>query len=140
MPHPADFMDAHLRHWLDAELLFERRRWANADQLYGYSAECGLKAVMRELGMEVDARGVPASPEHKRHVQHLWPVFTSFVTKRRGLRHLRGLPTIEPFADWSHDDRYADREHFDRKRTERHRKAARKVRQMVANQLLEQRA
>ena len=41
MPHPADFVDAHHRHRADAELLFEHHRWANADRLYGFSAECG---------------------------------------------------------------------------------------------------
>lgn len=44
MAHPADFPDAHARHWQDAERLAQAGRWANADQLYGYSAECGLKA------------------------------------------------------------------------------------------------
>ena len=59
MPHPADFHDAHRRHWQDAELLRKHGRWANADQLYGFSAECGLKAVMKALGMAVDSMGVP---------------------------------------------------------------------------------
>ena len=27
MPHPADFVDAHHRHWADAELLFDHDRW-----------------------------------------------------------------------------------------------------------------
>ena len=35
MPRPADFADAHRRHWTDAELLFERERWANADTSTG---------------------------------------------------------------------------------------------------------
>ena len=51
MIHPTDFVDSHRRHWQDAELLFDQSRWANADQLYGFSAECGLKAVMKALGM-----------------------------------------------------------------------------------------
>ena len=51
MPLPADFKDAHSRHWVDAELLFGKSRWANADHLYGFSVECGLKAVMAKLGM-----------------------------------------------------------------------------------------
>jgi hypothetical protein len=38
----ADFLDAHYRHWQDAELLFGRGRLANADHLYGLAAECGL--------------------------------------------------------------------------------------------------
>jgi len=38
-----DFLDPHDRHWEDGERLFGVSRWANADHLYGLSAECGLK-------------------------------------------------------------------------------------------------
>ncbi len=48
MTHPAAFADAHRRHWEDAELLFAHERWSNSDQLYGFSAERGLKTVMME--------------------------------------------------------------------------------------------
>lgn len=41
----SDFLDAHNRHWQDAEQLFEAQRWANADQLFGMAAECGLKSL-----------------------------------------------------------------------------------------------
>ena len=82
MSHPADFHDAHLRHWQDAELLFRHDRWANADQLYGLSAECGLKAVMRRLGMPVGQHGVPTKREHKAHMPQLWAEFTAFVRGR----------------------------------------------------------
>lgn len=46
-----DFMDAHHRHWEDAELLFNASRWANADHHYGMVAECGLKRLMIVFGM-----------------------------------------------------------------------------------------
>ena len=59
MPRPADFAGAHHRHLEDAALLFDRERWAAADHLYDLSAECGLKAVTRSLGMPVDAVGTP---------------------------------------------------------------------------------
>ena len=38
MPFPAHFVDAHHRYWDDARLLFDRERWANADQLYALRA------------------------------------------------------------------------------------------------------
>ena len=82
MSHPADFHDAHLRHWQDAELLFRHDRWANADQLYGLSAECGLKAVMRLLEMPVGQHGVPTKREHRAHMPQLWAEFTAFVRGR----------------------------------------------------------
>ena len=131
MPHPADFVDAHCRHWADAELLFERGRWANADQLYGFSAECGLKAVMKTLGMLVDAAGTPQEREHRVHVRELWPIFGTFAAGRRGARYLRLVPDNDPFSDWSHHDRYAHGGHFDAGRVGSHREAARRVCGMV---------
>ena len=119
MPN-ANFTDAHRRHWEDAELLFANARWANADQLYGYSAECGLKLVMESLGM--------ARPQ-RMHVQELWPEFIAFAGSRReGARYLALLPSGEPFKDWSHHDRYAHQRHFSRQHTQRHREAANEVR------------
>ena len=50
-PHRRLWGRALQRHWEDAELLFSEKRLANADHLYGFSAECGLKAVMEALGM-----------------------------------------------------------------------------------------
>lgn len=50
----ADYLDAHERHWEDAEHLFQSGRWANADHLYGLAAECGLKKLMLAFGMSYD--------------------------------------------------------------------------------------
>lgn len=50
-----DFLDAHRRHWEDAELLHEHARWANANQLYGIAAECGMKRLMLVFGMPLDS-------------------------------------------------------------------------------------
>ena len=66
--YETDFVDAHHRHWEDAELLFDHCRWGNADQLYGFSAECGLKAVMRSSGMPVDNEGTPEN-RYRKHVE-----------------------------------------------------------------------
>jgi hypothetical protein len=54
----ADFLDAHERHWQDAELLLTNQRLANADHLYGMSAECGLKRLMLAFGMTYDFRRI----------------------------------------------------------------------------------
>ena len=130
--HDANFTDAHRRHWEDAELLFAHARWANADQLYGYSAECGLKLVMESLGMAVDDTGAPAGRQHRVHVQELWPEFIAFAGSRReGARYLALLPSGEPFKDWSHHDRYAHQMHFDEQHAQRHRQAANEVRRVA---------
>ena len=95
-------------------------RWANADQLYGFSAECALKAVMKANGME---------HPHKLHVQALWDVFFAFVAGRPTANLLHHLPQRNPFAKWSQNNRYASSYHFDRAAVAPHRAAARQVRQ-----------
>ena len=130
MSYSADFPDAHARHWRDAELLFEAGRRANADQLYGFSAECGLKAIMVAEGMPVDREGAPTQSGHRKHIKELWDIFLAFVSGRRSGRLLRHLPPSNPFADWSHHDRYASSRHFDAAGVvEAHREAAQSVRQ-----------
>ena len=131
MIHSADYTDAHRRHWSDAQLLFRHARWANADQLYGFSAECGLKAVMRALGMPVETTGMPKKPEHRKHIQEIWPAFATFVQGRNGARYLAMLSAPAPFADWSHHNRYANRTHFPEPDVRRHRNAARQVCRVV---------
>ena len=131
MAYPADFRAAHLRHWKDAELLFKHERWANADQLYGLSAECGLKAVMRTLGMSVGRHGIPTRRQHRQHVKALWPEFVALADGRGAGMYRKLLPKDEPFAGWSIEDRYAHGRHFSRTRVGQHRSAARAVRIMV---------
>ena len=131
MPYPADFVDAHARHWDDAQILFRHERWASADQLYGFSVECGLKAVMQHLGMPVDETGKPVEREHQEHVPRIWQAFTAFAAGRGGERYLGLLPAGEPFEHWSHHDRYAHRQHFERDGVARHRAAALRIRDLV---------
>ena len=124
MPHPADFIDAHHRHRADAELLFGRGRWANADQLYGFSAECGLKAVMKACGMPVDpTTGTPVA-RYRKHLPEIWSIFQSFVETLENAEYLDRLPPGEPFADWSPHDRYAHGGYCGRSDVEAHRDAA----------------
>lgn len=129
LAYSADYPDAHLRHWADAELLLQAGRWANADQLYGFSAECGLKAVMVANGMPVDSQGAPAERRHKQHIQVLWDQFLAFAAGRSIANLLHHLPQRNPFAKWSQDNRYASSGHFDRATVAPHRTAARQVRQ-----------
>ena len=58
----ADFLDAHQRHWDDAEHLLQAQRWANADHLYGFAAECGLKAVVAGVVEDAPQREVVIEP------------------------------------------------------------------------------
>ena len=130
MTLPADYADAHRRHWEDAELLFDHRRLGNADQLYGFSAECGIKAVMIRLGMVLDPSGRPP-PEYQRHVHQLWPLFGEFASRYGGGRYASQLAAKNPFSGWSHHDRYARRGYAGGEEVEEHRAGARQVRRMV---------
>ena len=118
-----DYADAHVRHWRDAERLFACPALANADHLYGLSAECGLKAVLVSEGQPVD-------PTYRLHVDKLWPTFVSFAQGRTGAAYLSMLPDGTPFRDWHVSQRYAHQRHFGEARVEPHRGAARAVRAM----------
>jgi hypothetical protein len=101
-----DFRDAARRHLDDAELLLNGNRIPNADQLFGLSAECSLKAVMVALGMATDNAGTPKDRGHKLHMPDQWAAFQSFASGRLASRYLEPLEQQNPFADWSVDQRY----------------------------------
>ena len=131
MTLPTDFAEAHRRHWVDAELLYGQERLGNADHLYGFSVECGLKAVMTRLGMPVDPSGTPSEKKHRKHIQHLWAVFEGFAAARGGSVYLRELPSGTPFSNWSHNDRYSGKGHLGGNVVTGHRVAVRGIRRMV---------
>ena len=127
MPRSADFKDAHSRHWVDAELLFGHTRWANADHLYGFSVECGLKAVMAKLGMQLNIFGSPKESEYRTHVNKLWPKCKVFAQGRNGSWYVTNLPQGDPFATWTEQDRYAHQQCITESEAAAHRVAANKV-------------
>lgn len=118
-----DFLDAHRRHWRDAELLYRNGRLANADHLYGLSAECGLKAMWVGTGH-------PLRPEHRVHINHFW---NHFQRLRANSPNLRGFsfPRENPFNDWDVNQRYAAEACFDDRPVSRHRQGAMLIRNLV---------
>lgn len=127
----ADFLDAHVRHWDDAERLLDTQRWANADHLYGMAAECGLKRLMMAFGMAPEpATGSPKLRDDRDHANGIWARFESY---RCG--HHRGagyaLPSSNPFQDWKVSQRYAHQSNFNRPRAQSHREGAQRVRELV---------
>ena len=127
---PSDFPDAHQRHWEDGERLYQAQRWANADHLYGLSAECGLKAVMAGLGMPTDSMGNPTESQYRVHVNVLWDVFLTFLEGRMA-RYIGLVPHTNPFRDWRVEQRYAHQKHVTREIAQAHREATDKVRLLV---------
>ncbi len=119
-----DFRDAARRHLDDAELLLNDNRIPNADQLFGLSAECSLKAVMVALGMTITRRGTPVDRGHKVHMPEQWAAFQSFASGRLASRYLEPLEQQNPFADWSVDQRYRKDSSITARAAQNHRAAA----------------
>ena len=119
-----DFRDASDRHFQDAEALLAQAREANADHLFGLSAECSLKAVMLALGMAVNTDGAPADRGHKVHMPELWAAFQSFAEGRLASRYLEPLDKANPFSDWAVDQRYWARSAISASAPSKHRIAA----------------
>lgn len=133
----ADFLDAHERHLEDAETLFMKSRWANADHLYGVSAECGLKRLMMAFDMPFNSdTGDPTLPADKQHINQIWAQYESY---RNG--HHRGigyaLPQPNPFANWKASQRYAHQEQFTEERVAGHRNGLHQVRLLLKKAILE---
>lgn len=125
-----DFLDAHERHWTDAETLFQAQRWANADHLYGMAAECGLKRLMLAFGMPYDSvRDRPAKDRDRVHANKIWARFESYRYGHQGAAYV--LPTPDPFTDWDVAQRYAHQSNFDRARVAAHQAGVRQVRDLV---------
>jgi hypothetical protein len=127
---PPDYLDAMERHWLDAEKLFHLNppSLANADQLYGLSAECGLKALMRKWGMQLNHNNVPVDSLDRKHADHIW---VRYETYRQGRSTTLALPTTNPFDDWSFHLRYSNRNYFQQTVVEGHMRGAALVKSLV---------
>ncbi|RMH40428.1 MAG: SAM-dependent methyltransferase [Gammaproteobacteria bacterium] len=112
----ADFNDAFHRHKQDCQILYEEKRWANADHLAGLAAECGLKAVMMALGMPVDKKsGSPRSKKYRVHLPAIWNAFQQFVANTHGAILALHLSTPSPFAHphvWHVAQRYEPQSNF----------------------------
>jgi len=128
----SDFLDAHRRHWEDAELLHDHARRAGADHLYGVSAECGLKSLMLAFGMPFNnSSDQPRLSDDRKHADGIWMRYESYR-----YRHFSGtrysLPLAgNPFCDWAVSQRYASRAHFNETRVNSHRQATALVCKLV---------
>jgi hypothetical protein len=133
----ADFYDAYRRHWEDADRLYAASRLANADQLYGYAAECGLKCLMRQFGMPVDP--VDGAPRDKKrdkvHIDGIWNRYEAYRTGAGAAGY--ALPQPNPFDNWSVNGRYAHESNFDRAYVDPHRAGAHTVAALVDKAILE---
>jgi hypothetical protein len=95
----------------DAKLLEAQNRLPNAGYLYGYVAECGLKALLTWHGYQTDSDGSPVQGPFRVHVDQL--VITTTLTSlkllvnnRSGAKYLAMIPSINSFSDWKVHHRY----------------------------------
>lgn len=126
-----DFLDAHDRHWTDAEKLYNDSRWANADHLYGVSAECGLKRLIILLN------GGLASGDRKHIMEkagsaNAWDRFESYRSGSPiGARF--ALPSANPFLLWNVSQRYENQSLFSKAGVDVHKAGATVVKALVTN-------
>jgi len=134
---PVDYRDAAERHWEDAGYLLTDTRLANADHLFGLSAECALKAVMLSLGMTLRPDGAPWDKTQRVHINQLWNEFNTFAHQRSGAHYalqLSGVPN--PFANWDVNQRYHHRADVTTAIAGNHQQAAQMVKQVLDNAIL----
>lgn len=137
----ADFFDAHYRHREDANYLHEASLLANADHLYGLSAECGLKRLMMAFGMGVDsATGTPTDRADRVHAAEngrddIWVRYETYRSGHQAANYQLGANN--PFDDWNVSQRYAHRSNFDATRVEAHQQGAEKVHGLIKKAILE---
>ena len=121
-----DFSGAAARHFRDGALLEENRRISNADQLFGFAAECAIKSALVGLPGCTDS-GALAQKYHE-HIDKLWDlaqvhgIQKRFRTLAVVLRDLR-----QPFADWCTNQRYWPDRAVTEETLRHHRDAARRV-------------
>ena len=116
-----DFAESARRHWKDAETLGTQGRLANAGQLLGFSAECGLKALYRCLSLlpqatdgDIDwsSLGKPEKAKYQEHIDILCQTAGILGSSPDSSTYQSMIPSIGVFTTWSTDQRYwSDAEH-----------------------------
>ena len=127
---PSDFYNAFQRHWKDAEYLYADSRWSNADQLYAFSAECGLKCLMQAFGMTI-----PILSINKVHADKIWARYETYRTGNVGTGYVLSQPN--PFDDWDISWRYAHDSNFNQAVVDVHKNGTKIVKELIQKAILE---
>ncbi len=122
-----DYLDAHKRHWQDAELLYKAGRLPNADLLYGHSAESGLMAMMIKNGLPLTSWGTPED-DYRVHANELWDLVKSWDQGRNNISL-----GINPFYQWRVSHRYFNQNssQFEIAKVNFHKKGAQQIKAIV---------
>ncbi|HRD91908.1 MAG TPA: hypothetical protein PLR37_16470 [Candidatus Accumulibacter phosphatis] len=103
-----DYAGCARRHFKDADKLHQSGGHANAGQLYGFSVECGLKALLIQSGTPADAEGGIAG-EFKEHMPRLAQMIAAMTTLpdgRSASALLAAVPHLGKMRDWKIEHRY----------------------------------
>lgn len=135
----ADLLDAQSRHLEDAGCLYENGRLANADQLYGYSVECGLKLLMHKFnpGNYWDpARDQPNLRSDRVHADGAWDRFEAYRSGYvDGSKYT--ITADNPFHNWHVSNRYANKANFTASYVDPHKCAAHAINLLIKKAQLE---
>ncbi len=104
------YVQAAQRHMRDADALRALARLPGAGQLFGFGAECGLKALLIACGVMPDAKGEIPRGTFRQHV----PILGNNIVAHGHLipdgvlanQYLAPLVHVSKFNDWSTDHRY----------------------------------
>lgn len=113
------YAEAARRHLVDAEALFAGSRQANAGQLYGFVAECGMKALLIACGVPTDADGGiakndPRKPDKPHPLRAHVPVLMDRIVAHGALipdgllstKYMAMIGSVARLNDWLVDHRY----------------------------------
>jgi hypothetical protein len=106
------FRHAASRHYNDGELLIKNGRQANAGQLYGFTAECGIKWLLVWKGYPTDPISGEIVEKGKKFRAHIHELIKNihlvhtFLDGRGALKYMAMIPGIGSFSDWKTDHRY----------------------------------
>lgn len=131
-----NFKDAAHRHYDDGVILHTAERLANADHLFGLSAECALKAVMQGIGMRIRSDGAPEDKAHRVHINALWDEFIVFSSTRNSTYGTM-MTTSNPFNDWNISQRYHCQSIFIQSTVDAHKKAATDVKGILKRAIID---
>ncbi|WP_337939347.1 hypothetical protein [Bilophila wadsworthia] len=124
-----DFLNAHERHWDDAEILYTFEKWANADQLYGISAECGVKSLMCAFGMSMDSvKQKPSLPADRQHIGLLGQRYDAY---RSQLYATQYQIDFSAFSNWDIGQRYVHESDITQANVQLHREATEAIRETM---------
>jgi hypothetical protein len=102
---------------------------ANADHLYGLSAECGLKQLMVKFGMPVRGDGTPTDKQDRVHANEVWQRYQAYASGP-AIAHYQ-LPPINPFSNWRVEQRYFPQSLFSQLTVDSHKIGALQVRGLI---------